>query len=75
MKKLIPILSIILLAACTKPVEINYMVFSGLVKNSETDSIIVGNKDFRKAIAIKDDGSFSDTLIIENGNYSFRIER
>lgn len=75
MKKIILIFSVLVLCACAKQEQINYLVFSGTIINSNSDSIIVSRKDFRKVIAINEKGSFYDTLFIDNGYYSFRIGR
>jgi thiol-disulfide isomerase/thioredoxin len=76
MKKFIFLSIVTAFFACEKPAVIDYMLFSGKIKNSESDKLIVVGKDFKQEIVINAEGSFSDTLNLDNnGYYSFYIER
>lgn len=76
MKKIFYFAIASLLFACAKPEKpIDYLVFSGTIENNSADSLFVMGKDFKKGIAIQEDGSFSDTLRVEDSYYSFRIGR
>lgn len=64
-----------ILTSCEKEPK-NYATFSGEVANinSDMDSVIVFIPNgYRKAIVLKDDGTFSDTLKVEEGKYRFKI--
>ncbi|MBL4708021.1 MAG: TlpA family protein disulfide reductase [Flavobacteriales bacterium] len=75
MKKFILPLAFITLIACEKPASIDYALFSGKLENSDSEDLTVKGEDFKKQISIKDDGTFSDTLFIENeGYYSFSVD-
>lgn len=76
MKKLLYFSIICMSVACAKKEKpVDYTLFSGQVTNNTADSVFVFNSDFKQAIAIDSAGSFSDTLRVENGYYSFRIGR
>ena len=74
MKKLLTtFLIIITIIACKTEKPKDYIVFSGNILNLEKDTIKlnnIGNTSGEK-LAINEDGSFLDTLIIESGYYSF----
>ncbi|WP_103863646.1 TlpA disulfide reductase family protein [Aquimarina sp. I32.4] len=78
---LLALSSILIIAACnkeSKKEKVDYTLFSGKIKNTTAPEIIVfGNvNNFKKAIPINEDGTFSDTLKIESkGIYSFMIGR
>ena len=72
-KLLITFLIIITIIACKTEKPKDYIVFSGNILNLEKDTIKlnnIGNTSSEK-LAINEDGSFLDTLIIESGYYSF----
>ena len=59
-------------ACCTKePQEINYVVFSGFVKNPYVDSLKLYDKNYKaiKTIHLNSDKKFRDTLFIPDGYY------
>ena len=61
----------ITIASCkTEPTK-DYMIFSGKIDNFNKKEIQLRGYDFSEKIAINTDGTFSDTLKIDNGYYSF----
>ncbi len=49
----------------------DYVVFSGKIAHTTADSLAILSRDFAKTIAIKEDGSFTDTFSVEPGTYYF----
>jgi thiol-disulfide isomerase/thioredoxin len=78
MKKIsILLFAIIAIASCTKEHSKNYLSVSGILENN-TDSIITisGKKGPIKSIIIKADGTFKDTLKVEEAAvYSFSTSK
>jgi thiol-disulfide isomerase/thioredoxin len=70
MKKIILILLAALLVSCQEKTK-EYMTFSGKIINKNSDSIVLRTKSFSKTISVNDDGTFSDTLKVDPGIYSF----
>ena len=72
MKKLLVLLAIIAIVACTEDKKMNdYVTFSGKITNKKSDTILIAKRGFRKAIPVNADGTFSDTLRVEPGIYYF----
>ncbi|GAB5399435.1 MAG: TlpA disulfide reductase family protein [Aureisphaera sp.] len=73
MKKLFFLFAGLLIIGCQTEVKKDYVTFSGKVTNKNSDSIVISNKkkEFRKVIQVAEDGTFSDTLKVEEGFYSF----
>lgn len=78
MKKIVLIAAAIALISCKNesskeadnaPKE--YVTFSGKIANQNSDSIVVSSKEFKKVIRVDKDGSFSDTLKVTPGFYTF----
>ncbi|NND87772.1 MAG: TlpA family protein disulfide reductase [Flavobacteriaceae bacterium] len=59
-------------AACQENEEQlkDYVTFSGTIENRNNDSLMIRTRTFSKTIAVKADGTFSDTLKVEPGFYS-----
>ncbi len=71
MKKIIYVLSIALATiACSEEAPKDYVTLSGTITNQNSDSLIVRSRTFSKKINVNPDGTFSDTLKIETGNYN-----
>ena len=72
MKKYILLLLTIAILACESEPK-NYVTLSGNVLNSNpTKTITVFNREgYKKAIKVNEDGTFSDTLNIKEGQYMF----
>ncbi|WP_299334191.1 TlpA disulfide reductase family protein [uncultured Psychroserpens sp.] len=76
MKRLIIAICAITMVACQQEPKIDYAILSGKVENSRATSATLSSIDFKKEIAINEDGTFSDTLRIpEKGFYSLSIGR
>ena len=61
----------ILFISCNQPVEKDYVSFSGKIKNKNSDTIKIRSKEYSKTILVNEDGTFSDTLKLKPGLYSF----
>ena len=60
----------ILIFGCQKPKD--FAELSGKITHPNSDSIVVSNRDgYKKVISVQKDGTFSDTLKVEEGRYSF----
>lgn len=70
MKKILLVLSALSFFACQDDAPKNYVTLSGTITNKNSDSLVVRNREYSKTIAVKDDGTFSDTLKVETGVYS-----
>ncbi|HKJ07217.1 MAG TPA: TlpA disulfide reductase family protein [Flavobacteriaceae bacterium] len=72
MRKLLLILTTALfIVSCENEAPKDYVTLQGTVTNQNSDSIIVANRNFKKKIMVNEDGTFSDTLKVEPGNYVF----
>ena len=71
MKYSILILASILLISCNQPIEMDYVSFSGKITKKNSDSIKIRSDEYSKTIPVKEDGTFSDTLKLKPGLYSF----
>lgn len=72
MKKILFLFSFIAVFSCKeeeKPKD--YVTFSGKITNKSSDTIVIKTRDYSKTIKVNDDGTFSDTLKVETGVYSF----
>ncbi len=70
MKKLIYIVSIVVLLASCKTEEVkDYVTFSGTIVNQNSDSLVIKSADYSKKIMVNTDGYFSDTLKIVSGYF------
>ncbi|WP_299528098.1 redoxin domain-containing protein [uncultured Lutibacter sp.] len=69
MKKIIYLLSIVLLIVSCKDEPKDYVTLSGSITDKNSDSLIVTSKTYHKKIDVNSDGTFSDTLKIETGIY------
>ncbi|RMA64213.1 TlpA family protein disulfide reductase [Ulvibacter antarcticus] len=70
MKKLLLLLAAISIIACKEEPK-DFVTFSGKITNKYGDSITIRTRDFSKSIALKEDGSFKDTLKVTPGIYNF----
>ncbi|MDX1829829.1 MAG: redoxin domain-containing protein [Lutibacter sp.] len=74
MRKIWILIAVLSIISCNKEVKKDFTVISGKVVNKQSDkiSLIDGFRDYSKTIQLKDDGSFLDTLKIEEGHYWLR---
>ncbi|MFD0861396.1 TlpA family protein disulfide reductase [Sungkyunkwania multivorans] len=76
MKKAYLLGLIVAFFACKEEADVDYALFEGNVLNNKAKEVEIRGNDFEQSIAINEDGTFSDTLKIENdGYYNFRIGR
>ena len=72
MKKLLIIAIGLSLFACKKEeAPKDYVSLSGKIINKKGDSVFVRSRTYNKAIALNQDGTFSDTIKVETGIYFF----
>jgi len=73
MKNIFLIISLISIIACQEEPK-NYATLSGTITNAhESDTLRIFNRDnYEKIIPINEDGTFSDTLNIVEGDYRFK---
>lgn len=72
MKKVIFIITIALgIISCKQETPKDYVTFSGTITNPNSDSLIIAQRGIIKTIKVDANGSFSDTLSVEPGNYIF----
>ena len=59
--------------ACKKQEEPpkDYVTLSGKITNKNGDSVFIRSRQYNKAIALNEDGTFSDTLKVTPGVYTF----
>jgi thiol-disulfide isomerase/thioredoxin len=72
MKKVLLLLVGLVFFSCKTDAEApkNYVTISGKIIDQKTDKIeVAGGSDFSREIQLKEDGTFSDTLSIEQGYY------
>ena len=70
MKKIIFFIAAIAIVSCKSEPK-DYVTFSGEITDQNSDSIVVSNRTYSKTIKVNEDGTFSDTLKVEGGVYSF----
>lgn len=69
MKKLfITCVAFVLTLACKEEPK-DYVTLSGKITNKNSDSLVVRSRGYSKAMQVNHDGSFSDTLKVETGQY------
>ena len=71
MKRLLALSIVTTLFACKEEPKIDYVLFSGKIENPTVKSVSVfQGKEKIKEIQLEQDGTFSDTLTVENGYYN-----
>lgn len=70
MKKIAYFMIAIAIASCKNEPK-DYVSISGNITDKNSDSVVIRNRTYSKTIAVKEDGSFSDTLKVTTGVYSF----
>ncbi len=70
MKKIIYLIAVLAIVSC-KTESKDYVTFSGKITDQNSDSIVVRNRTYSKTIKVNEDGTFSDTLKVATGVYSF----
>ncbi|EGV42040.1 TlpA family protein disulfide reductase [Bizionia argentinensis JUB59] len=70
MKKTLILLSALSVLACQEEAPKDYATFAGKITNKNSDSLVVRTREYSKTIAVKDDGTFSDTLKVNTEVYN-----
>ncbi|MDN3641278.1 TlpA disulfide reductase family protein [Lutimonas halocynthiae] len=70
MKKIVYFLLVLTIMSCQNEPK-DYVSISGQITDKNSDSVVIRNRTYSKTIAVNEDGSFSDTLKVETGTYSF----
>ncbi|WP_299096939.1 TlpA disulfide reductase family protein [uncultured Winogradskyella sp.] len=71
MKRLLALSIVTTLFACKEDPKIDYVLFSGKIENPTVKSVSVfQGREKIKEIQLEQDGTFSDTLTVENGYYN-----
>lgn len=76
MKKILALFVLALIVvSCKKEEPKDYATLSGTIKNIGEDKTltVLNRSGFKRDITINNDGTFSDTLKIEEGRYNFKI--
>jgi len=66
MKKILAILAIIILAACSKEQK-NYVTLKGKLLNPTSGDIVIQGRNFTKTIKVDAEGNFGDTIRVTDG--------
>ena len=70
MRKIAYFMVALAIVSCkTEPKD--YVSISGNITNKNSDSVVIKSRTYSKTIQVNEDGSFSDTLKVETGEYSF----
>ena len=76
MKKiLIVLLTTITLFSCKEEAPKDYVSLQGKISNSDSKTISILGRDFKKDITVNDDGTFKDTLKVINGFHGFSYNK
>ena len=69
MKKIALVTLAVLMFACAEEPK-DYVTFSGIITNTNSNSIQIRKRGYTKKIQVNEDGTFSDTLKVDAGLYS-----
>ncbi|WP_298535439.1 thioredoxin-like domain-containing protein [uncultured Algibacter sp.] len=71
MKKVLIFASAIVFLACKKDIQPDYAIISGKITNKPVGAVTINslNRSFSESIEFTEDGSFSDTLALDNKSY------
>lgn len=70
MRKIAYFMVALAIASCKNEPK-DYVSIAGNITDKNSDSVVIRNRTYSKTIAVNEDGSFSDTLKVETGEYSF----
>ncbi len=71
MKKILLLMISLGLLSCAKEAPKNYVMLKGKVDNSQSNTLTIMGKNYKKEIVVNEDGSFQDTLKVTNGFHGF----
>lgn len=69
MKKILPLIAAITVFSCKTEPKVDYVLLSGKIENPKGNKLNISGNGFKHEISLNEDGSFSDTLRIENTGY------
>ncbi|MCF6279644.1 MAG: TlpA family protein disulfide reductase [Flavobacteriaceae bacterium] len=70
MKKIVCFIAVLAIVSCKNEPK-DYVTFSGEITDQNSDSVVVRSRTYSKTIKVNKDGTFSDTLKVKTGVYSF----
>ncbi|MCH2193887.1 TlpA disulfide reductase family protein [Kordia sp.] len=72
MNNLLLLVAAFAIFSCKNEPEVpkDYVTLSGKIENQNSDSLVVRNRTYSKTIKVNKDGTFKDTLKVENGMYN-----
>jgi len=71
MKKIFLVLTVLSLFACNDKSQNDYVTLHGTIENTDISKLTILGKDFKKEIAVNEDGTFKDTLNVVQGFHGF----
>ena len=71
MKKIFLVLTALSLFACNDKSQNDYVTLQGKIDNTDISTLTILGKDFKKEIAVNEDGTFKDTLNVLQGFHGF----
>ncbi len=71
MKKLLLSLVAVALFSCSKEAPKDYVSLQGKISNANSEILTIMGKNFKKDIKLNEDGTFQDTLKVNNGFHGF----
>lgn len=74
MKRLITLCIAITLLACKEDIPKDYVTLSGKIENADNSKVVklLKGRDLKRTITLNDDGTFIDTLKVEEGDYTLQ---
>ena len=69
MRKIAYFMVALAIASCKNEPK-DYVSISGNITDKNSDSVVIRSRTYSKTIPVNEDGSFSDTLKVETGEYS-----
>ena len=74
MRKIAYFMVALAIASCKNEPK-DYVSIAGNITDKNSDSVVIRNRTYSKTIAVNEDGSFSDTLKVETGEYCCLFEK
>lgn len=71
MNKIVAIALFLLMLSCKEEKPRDFVMLKGKIDNPQSETITIMGKNFRKDISVDPDGSFQDTLKVNNGFHGF----
>jgi len=71
MKKILALFTLAAMLSCTDKAPKEYVTLQGKVSNFKSNTLTVMGRNFKKEIALNEDGSFKDTLKVVDGFHGF----